>query len=55
MKGLEKYFMNINSFMHFQVGLEVVNGGPLLVQPRVSRTEQIVKLYGGEALYILFK
>ena len=32
-KVLKKYFRNINSFMHFQVG-------PLLVQPRVSSTEK---------------
>ena len=27
--------MNINSFMHFQVGLEVVQVGPDLVQPGI--------------------
>ena len=38
LKVFRKYFMNINSFMNFQVGPEVVQGGPLLVQPRVSST-----------------
>ena len=36
--------MNVNSFMHFQVGPEVVQGGPLLVQPRVSSTVQHLTL-----------
>ena len=30
---LKNYFTNINSFMHFQVGPEVVQGRPDLVQP----------------------
>merc|ERR1719282_1423559 len=34
-KVLKKYFWNINSFMHFQVGPEVVQGGPDLVQPGI--------------------
>ena len=51
-KVLKKYFKNFNSFMHFKVGPEVVQGGPdlvqggpllvqggpLLVQPKVSST-----------------
>ena len=35
LKVLKKYFTNFNSFMHFQVGPEVVQGGPELVQPGI--------------------
>ena len=34
-EGPEKCFMNFNSFMHFQVGPEVVQGGPDLLQPGI--------------------
>ena len=34
-KILKKYFRNINPFMYFQVGPEVVQGGPDLVQPGI--------------------